>query len=658
MAQNLRTMQDDLREAREKSKKPAFGFMQKKETKEDLNKNTDLPTETPLPPNEIEKEEKPIVTEKKQSEMPETEVIKIEKTENLISRLQEDEDKEEEEKTIKNEAPTQIDNKPGNFESVLKDIEETSKTTTPNNQDKELQSLTERISKSMDSTDNNKTEEVRSKLPEKQDKDQELKDLIQRMSQNIQETNEELQDLTEKLSESESQLKELQSKEIQVETDNKIEEAITEPEETADAKIEQTPELYPLEEQVIVEESPAEDKEVGEKQTDSEEDNKKGVSYWERLHKAVKSKQEGVTIVTPEVIKEEEAKAQEGGIITPKKLEEEGIIEEETKENDSLPDTKTPNFYNNYISPENRLVFGKQEYYSSIHKKIKPKTKKENLEKFKDTLKSAEQLNILTAEEEKKMLKKQIAKKYHINLDALPWKKIILASVIFLAIWGVSIFYIFKNTSKPDNNPIVQIEGKSIEKIDQRIEKEVSASINKVSGINYFDTTTDPWKDFPEESIIRLRITNNENENILSKEDALKTILGNDNYEKIPKNFIESTAEGYNIIVFKNNNSIRLGIAIQFETDKNEIVKQSLSEWETTNNKQQRIQSVMKNLFVSSRTNESESNFSSAIYKNTELKYLNLPDTGTSMDYFIHENIVVFATSKDNTLAMIDTLTQ
>jgi hypothetical protein len=65
----------------------------------------------------------------------------------------------------------------------------------------------------------------------------------------------------------------------------------------------------------------------------------------------------------------------------------------------------------------------------------------------------------------------------------------------------------------------------------------------------------------------------------------------------------------------------------------------------------------MKNLFVNSRIIEQESlTFQPAIYNGTELKFINLPDSDTSMDYFIYEGYIVFTSSKDHTFQLIDKL--
>lgn len=660
MAQNLRTMQDDLREAKEKTKKPAFGFMQKKETiQNDLETTAEVKEKIETAP--IKEEKKETLTENR---IPEP--IKTFQKNDILSKLQEDPDAQENDKEEPYKIETKEEIKPTNFETVLK-TEEEKKDSQENipekKQDEEIKSLAKRISESMSSTIKHEIDKEKEKHPAEIDKDKELKELINRMSQNLQETNEELQDLTEKLNESEMQLKELQTKE----TEQKIEQPKTN-ESPITAEVEK-----PMQEKVpakkgIIDTKPknqeiAEDKPISDKANSIEpdKDNKgdnKNISYWEKLHKSIKSEQEGVTIATPEVIKEEEAKTQEGGIIAPK---QQGIdIQEgETKnENDSLPETKAPQFYDKYISPENRLVFGKQEYYSSIHKKIKPKTKKESLERFKDTLKSAEQLNILTTEEEKKLLKKQIATKYHLNLNALPWKKIIIASTILLTIWGVSLAYIIPRVRQNEEETENIIAGKNIEIIEQKIVAEISASQSQVEGINYFDATIDPWKSFPDKSVIRLKITNNEKSALLTKDNALKTILKNENYEKMPQNFSDLTSEEYSILVFKNNDSLRLGLVFQFDPSKVNEINQAMSEWENINNKQQRIHNIMKTLFVNTRTIESERGFSSANYKNIELKYLNLPDTNTSMDYFVYDNIIVFTTSKDTVLEMIDIMTQ
>lgn len=669
----LRTMQDDIKEAREKLKKPAFGFMKKKEEapkevkkpEEILNTNIVTPEnkkpEIIISPEKIENQEMPkieippIKVEKNIQEK-ETRVETIIPAKAEVKNITEVLDKENTRIQKKEEI------KPVNFETVIKNTEEIQKekpSTEIKEKDKELESLTQRISSAMNQTvPSIKKEEA----PKISDKDSELKELISRMSNNLKETNEELQGLTEQLAESEAVIEKLQEQnldDINQKTDDISTEVSKKPKE-----IQAGINKEPLEEkeQVFIKINQEETGKAVTEETKKEKTQdgniKTETPYWSKLHKALKSEPEKEIKTTPEVIKEEEKKAQEGGIIKPKQIEKIGEIEEEQIE-EGTPKTKLPNFYDNYINPENRLVFGKQEYYSSIHKKIKPKSKKENLEQFKDTFKSTDTPELMTDAEEKMKLRRRIAKKYGINLDALPWKKIVVGSVVFLTVWGMAFMYITKKVQPPVPEEIVVTEGKSIEVVDKKIDQEVTTTQNQVSGINYFDAVLDPWKNFSNATTTRLRIIQNNKDTLLTKDEALKTILGEENFNNIPQDFKTLATEEYNVLVFKNNNDIRLGIAFRFDQSKKDELEETMINWERTSAKKQKIYNVMKALFVKTKTTETEQDyFNSANYKEVNLKYVNIPDTNTSMDYFIVDDIIVFTTSKDTTIAMINFLKQ
>lgn len=691
----LRTMQDDIKEAREKMKKPVFGFMKRKEeARTEVEKTEEKPnadiaetgiqkTATIIPPEKVQNQK--IQTAEVSPLKPET-ISQEEKTETGIMIPPKAEiinitETPKEENTTKTK---QEEDKPVNFETVIKTTEENrgggNAIKTPE-KNRELESLTQRISgamhsQTMPSTNPEKAEEPQEKesVP-LSDKDSELKELISRMSNNLKETNEELQGLTEQLAESELVIEKLQAQSL-----NNINQKV----ENSSIGISQRPKdvsvgIYekPVEEkgQNRVEIQPTKIIEPAEKVLTEEKPpnkaNETETPYWSKLHQALKNSPEeenkpkpqiAKPVIKeednhkPQVIKEEEEKTEAGGIITLPQTENlEEIEEEKTEVN--IPKTKIPNFYDNYINPENRLVFGKQEYYSSIHKKIKPKAKKENLEQFKDTFKAAEKLNLMTEAEEKMKLRRRIAKKYGLNLDALPWKKIIIGSILFLTIWGVTFTYITKKVQPPAPEVIVATPGKSIEAIDEKIKQEVTATQSQVSGINYFDAVLEPWKDFANSTTTRIRIVQNDNEIILTRDEALKTILGDENFNNIPQDFIDLVGDGYSVLVFKNDDDIRLGIALSFDQSKEKEIEEAMIRWEQSGTKRQRIYNVMKALFVKTKTTETEQNyFDSANYRGINLKYINIPDTNTSMDYFILEDMVIFTTSKETAIAMIDFL--
>lgn len=307
-----------------------------------------------------------------------------------------------------------------------------------------------------------------------------------------------------------------------------------------------------------------------------------------------------------------------------------------------------------YTNPENRLIFGKQEFYSSLHKKVRPKTKEEKLEDLRKTVKDKEKK--LSEDEEKKMLRRQIIKKYGIKLFALPWAKIIIFTILFLGAIGGSLLYVlpkFKQSPAPE---VILTTGESIPELDEKIKMEVTARESQVTALNYFDGELDPWKSYSDGDIIRLKIDYDDHDVPLSRDEALKTVLGKENFENMPKDFLGLVSQKYDMLAFKNNGSLRLGVAFKFDQAKQDDLENLMVAWEKNINSDQKMQSVMRKLFLKDKITESAgaTAFQPGTYSQIELKFLNLPDNNTSMDYFMHDGIIIFATSKDNTFRMID----
>jgi len=673
-------MQDDLREAKEKARNSS-NVKKHKEEEKAIQKNlqpepekkqvensiateiSEPKIETPVPDMSLHSPEKDRiendnvnVTEIAKSAPERSEKEKLEEIKNdLEEKLIRDESAMEEkistEETAEKESVMQKKN-------VLTELSEQSEKTEgdeagEHKQDKELSDLIKRVSKSMEGPSEVAGQETEKpqEIP-KPDKDRELKELIARMSKNLEKEKEVLQE--EK-------------------GDSKDEIQTTKLEKTEEPKIDPAKSILKNVLQKIENEvEQVEHKE--ERQPDS---------YWENLHDTLKNQDEdtpqqeamkeiekeikmepaeklpqteSVASIEPEkparpkeaAIKpvrnaeiEEKSQAEEAGIIVPKEAKNSGIDQ-----------TLEPAGNSDYVNPENRLIFGKQEFYSSLRKRIKPKSKEENLENLQNTVKEKEIK--LSDEEEKKMLRRQILKKYNINLHALPWVKIIIFTILFLGILGASLYYFIPKFITPIPQPAPISTGESIAKIDQKIPKEVSAKENQVTA-NYFNSGLDPWKSYQEGDIAKVKISYNDHDILLPRDEALKTILGDQNFQSIPKEVLNLVEQKYDILAFKSNGSLRLGIALQYDQTKEAEFREAMLAWEKTNNKNEKIYNVMKTLFISDRVTETSiTTFQPATHNGVELKYVNLPDNYTSMDYFISGDLVIFTTSKDITFKMID----
>ncbi|MFA6336282.1 MAG: hypothetical protein WCX48_12180, partial [Bacteroidales bacterium] len=234
--------------------------------------------------------------------------------------------------------------------------------------------------------------------------------------------------------------------------------------------------------------------------------------------------------------------------------------------------------------------------------------------------------------------------------------------IVFLAIIGGFLTVILPKLKSAQNTATTEksttiVAGKSITDIDKKIIAASSVKQSQVMTLNYFDANLDPWKSFSDGDIVRLNITYNDQDVMLSREEALKTILGESNASNIPDDFINAISPEYNILVFKDDGYLRLGLVFKYTASKEEEFKDIMSSWAGTNTQSKKIYSVMKNIFVNSRIIEQDTTaFQPAIYNGVELKFVNLPDSDTSMDYFLYEGYVIFTSSKDHTFQMIDLL--
>jgi len=335
---------------------------------------------------------------------------------------------------------------------------------------------------------------------------------------------------------------------------------------------------------------------------------------------------------------------------------------EEASQKESL--SKKTYHGKSYISPNERLIHGKQKFYSSVSKRIKLREEKDELKDLEDAAKIKKQEKIATKEEEYKKLKKSIRQKYHIKLFSLPWKKIIPISLVLIVLI-VGSFYAAISLF-PSKSPVTQApvytSGKELDEFIN-LEKKIIIEKNSLKG-------NDAWlKRKAEEifssdaniKIIKLVIIDNSTEkNILSLEEAFDTIgIINieDNINYLPKNFLETSTNNYNLFIFQaNKSSLRYGLAIK--TSNANSMSAIMRSWEQEGAKNKKMISVLKPLFIDSKNFEDVFvPLSKTNYKDVEIRYISLIDKETALDYFIHKNILVFATSKDSAFLMVDLLT-
>ncbi|MDD3190220.1 MAG: hypothetical protein PHI66_00810 [Candidatus Pacebacteria bacterium] len=648
MSKIIRSMQDDLKEAEERKKKEARSNGEKHQNTEGLHEKMRGFSLSHLLGQDNDEDER----EEKKTPQEEKEENKIErKTEEPApSRTAEIGKTAEKEKTEQvteqngpiNKAPS--GDLPEQKTAKQKDEPEKVQKTEQqagivpeekviNKQEEELKNLISRISGSLNETKKpaQATSETPLKTADIADKDSELKELLERMSASLKKDEKGLKQESEKVTE-------------------KI------PEE----KIEKTQKQG--EEEIIEDEL--------------EQSAGKDGSYWSDLHKTMKEKEKDSAIVTTEIIKEAAEDTKTEPIIpkmegprTPEKtkptevetkkiekqIEQSGVIIPRAAEKKEAITAIKKSLSDKYVNPENRLIFGKQEYYSSVHKKVQTRIKKDDLKEMEKALKTTEKK--LSPEEEKKMLRRQIIKKYQIKLYSLPWIKIVIFTVLFLGTLGGTLYHILPQI-RPQSQQTEKIAyGSNIALLTEKMTTEVVVKGSAIAGINYFNAGIDPWATFANKETIRLVIEHDDAEAILSKKDALISLLGETNAGNIPQEIIDNTTESYGVIVFKNGTSMRLGLVLAYEPEKDGLIRGAMNAWGNTAITDQRIYVVMKRLFLNDRITETYiTNFQTGYYNGTELNYVNLPDSATSMDYVIINNMIIFTTSKETTRQMIELL--
>jgi hypothetical protein len=356
-----------------------------------------------------------------------------------------------------------------------------------------------------------------------------------------------------------------------------------------------------------------------------------------------------------DIIKNKTEETNKSGILLNKKTETAGSQKESADE-----EKKTKEFYpekNEYASPENRLIHGKQEYYSSLRKKIELKEKKDEIKELKSASATKKKVETISQKEEYKKLKKSIIQKYHIKLFSLPWKKIITVSVIILFLVGLTVYYFLSRITPPPPPPpppiIAGIELKEFDGIQDKIEM-TKEDVKKLNIIEI--KANEKFSSNKNINVLKLLITNQDN--LLPLEEALQAIDVIDtetSANNLPENFLEKLTNDYNLFIFKTKqNRIRLGIAVR----SNDIfyLQQIMEGWEEERIENKKMSVVLKPLFVNDRTKEIGKSFEQTEHKGITIRYLNLPDQNTSLDYFIHNDLLVITTSKDNAFQMADLL--
>ena len=264
-----------------------------------------------------------------------------------------------------------------------------------------------------------------------------------------------------------------------------------------------------------------------------------------------------------------------------------------------------------------------------------------------------EKQKIISESEKYKQLKNRVIKKYNIKLFSLPWKKIILISIILIILVGAAYYVLVKEFTETPSEPPAVIIGTEIEKL-AKIENTVELTKNEIVGTTNLERIKINEKFNSIGGIGELRIIIRQDGNIISLKEALKSVRVET--ENFPKDFWDTTNNSYNLFAIKTGgDTFRFGIAIE-SNDIASMLK-TMGDWEQEDVDKRKMFYVFEPFLTDSKIEESfEESFESTNYEYTYVRYINLPNQNISFDYFASDNILIVATSKENTNRIIDIL--
>lgn len=314
------------------------------------------------------------------------------------------------------------------------------------------------------------------------------------------------------------------------------------------------------------------------------------------------------------------------------------------------------NSYNeNYVSPSERLIHGKQEMYSSVSKTVKQKNDNDDIRSLKESERiTNERASVLSKDEEYIKLKRGIIQKYNIKFSVLPWKKIIPMGLIFIFLIGAAVWFNYIPRLKID--PIIEppVVGVVEYGIDRFVGiEEIIREKNSLVGL-YNPNNDDEIKFNEGIKVIKLKIVDSDkNNNALTLQDTLNIILKKDE-SVFSDGFFEEITGSYNIFVFETKKgTIRYGLAI--ETKEDGLMYNVMKRWEADGTNSTKMIAVFRNLFIDDAAgNYLYKPFVAVDLNGVEINYAHLEDKDAALNYFIHNNILVITTSMDNNSTMVD----
>lgn len=228
-------------------------------------------------------------------------------------------------------------------------------------------------------------------------------------------------------------------------------------------------------------------------------------------------------------------------------------------------------------------------------------------------------------------------------LSSLVFRYIIIGIIILLVMGGglYSYFVFFNSPSgnlsvntntNSENNTIVP---ESLVPVDSTIDISVSAEQDMATAAK--------------QSLLSLELENGNYARIFTYQEG--TLLSFDSFLSALKLTISDNVKSmltndYTFFVYKQEGGLRYGLAVGTNGDVTAAVKK----WE------ERIFQDLESLYIDSNPQTVGNKFSENNSYSTKLYYLNLPDSQTTLDYAIMNNLLIITTSKDSMIDLIKKL--
>jgi len=329
----------------------------------------------------------------------------------------------------------------------------------------------------------------------------------------------------------------------------------------------------------------------------------------------------------------------------------------EAIEKEAAKETDLP-FEAPYLSPGARLLYNKPEHHSSVLNKVKEKREETEISGLKETLKKQEpskKEKKKTPEQEYKKFKKSFKIGQQTRLAEKMSKRFVLslAGIVVIGIISISVWYLFFKEPPEDLPPsapeVTMIEDikefHSINEITVEIEENGASLIAKINA--------QAARMEREGKISNIsKVTVKKNGAAVPLEKLLEELK-----IEMPAEILNLFNDNkYNLLLFKEKTGAkRLGLAMV--TDNPSTARLKFQSWESENIASRKIHRAFEPLFMGSRVSlVSQEGFKTGEYLSVKMRYLQIPDQNTSLDYLIYGDILAITTSKDSIFQVIEIL--